>query len=161
MPSALLLRLYAGDRAGALTLAASAPELDVFEAAAIGDFAALCARCDAEPDQFAARSDDGWTPLHLAAFFGSDRCVEELIRRGAPVDTRSTNGAELTPLHSACAGDHTDVAIRLIAAGADVNARGAGGHRPLDSARRSANAELIAALVAAGGLDGLPSPEAP
>jgi ankyrin repeat protein len=161
MPSAILLRLYAGDRAGALTLASAATELDVFEAAALGDLDALRACCTADPTRVNAVSDDRWTPLHLAAYFGSAACVADLLLRGATVDAVAENGLGLTPLHSACAGDHTEAALRLIAAGADVNARGATGHRPLDSAKRSANAELIAALVAAGGIDGTPDPQGP
>jgi ankyrin repeat protein len=149
MPSALLTLLYRGDRPAAQALACELTQLDIFEAAALGALEAIIERAEEDPACVNASADDGWTPLHFAAYFGNNACVKELLRRGARVDTSAASSG-LTPLHSARAGGHTVVAATLVAAGANVNALASGGHRPLDSARQNANAELVALLNAAG-----------
>jgi ankyrin repeat protein len=151
MPSPLLERLYHGDRAGAAALAREMPRLDVFEAAALGALEQLIDRCEDAAANVDAYSDDGWTPLHLAAFFGNNACLKELLRRGAQIDAQARNGSDVTPLHSACAGNHTLVALTLLAASADVNAVQHGGYHPLDSALQNGNAEIAEALRLAGG----------
>jgi ankyrin repeat protein len=148
MPSDLLMLLYRGDRPAAVLLARER-DLDIFEAAALGALEALIERCEEDASRVNARADDGWTPLHLAAFFGNVEVAKELLRRDAVVDARAPSG-NVTPLHSACAGDHTSLVTLLVLAGADVNARQDGGHTPLDSARRNQNAEMIEILELAG-----------
>jgi ankyrin repeat protein len=150
MPSALLMRLYNGDRPGAQALARKQLILDLFEASALGALEQVIERCEEDPESVYAYSDDGWTPLHLAAYFGNNACVKDLLRRGAEIDARARNGTDVTPLHSACAGNHTIVAITLIVAGADVNAVQHGGYHPLDNALQNGNEELAEALRAAG-----------
>jgi ankyrin repeat protein len=77
-------------------------------------------------------SSDGWTALHLAAFFGDVEMAEELVRRGANVMQVSINPMANTPLHAAIAGkNNTRMISFLLAAGADVQARAAGGYTPL------------------------------
>ncbi len=148
MPSDILQSLYRGDRPAAVARARER-DLDVFEAAALGALEALIERCEEDASRVNVRSDDGWTPLHLAAYFGNVEIAKELLRRSALIDARAASG-NVTPLQSACAGDQTLVASLLIAAGADVNARQDGGHTALDSARRNGNAELIHLLETAG-----------
>jgi ankyrin repeat protein len=150
MPSDLLTLLYNGDRPGAQALAREQPSLSIFEASGLGALEALIESCEVEPDCIHAYSDDGWTALHLAAFFGNNACVKELLRRGAEIDAHARNGTDVTPLHSACAGNHTDVALTLIITGADVNAVQHGGYHPLDSALQNGNEEIAEALRAAG-----------
>ena len=69
---------------------------------------------------------DGWTPLHLAAFFGRREAAERLLGAGAALNAKSTNSLSNTPLHAAVAGGRTDVALLLIQRGAEVNASGRG-----------------------------------
>jgi len=148
MPSDIMQLLYRGDRPAALVLARER-DLDVFETAALGALEALIERCEEDSSRVSAYAEDGWTPLHLAAFFGNVEIAKELLRRHAVVDARSRSG-QVTPLQSACAGDHTLVASLLIAAGADVHAKQDSGHTALDSARRNGNAEIVQLLEAAG-----------
>ena len=74
------------------------------EAAALGDVPALRVAIESDDDARVLRSSDGWTPLHLAAFFGHDDAVRLLIDHGAPLDAHSTNAMRNTPLHAALAG---------------------------------------------------------
>ena len=93
---------------------------------------------------------DGWTPLHLAAFFGHAKIAELLIAHDADVIARSRNANGNTPLHAALAGNHKLVAGLLIGHGADVNAADAQGWRPLHLAAANNNIDAIEALIAQG-----------
>ena len=59
--------------------------------------------------------------LHMAAAFGIEWLVEELLQQGASVDTRDSDGR--TPLHEAATGGHTNVIKSLLERGADPNSR--------------------------------------
>ena len=95
-------------------------------------------------------SSDGWTPLHLAAFFGHAKIAELLIAHDADVTAKSRNPNGNTPLHAALAGNHKFVAAVLIGGGADVNAADAAGWRPLHLAAASNNLDAIKSLIAQG-----------
>ena len=96
-----------------------------FEAAQSGDARALARRLQADPDLGTAYSADGWTALHLAAYFGHAAAVRLLLERGADVHARSANDTANTPLHAALAGAREAATVGLLLDhGADVNARG-------------------------------------
>lgn len=125
--------------------------LDACEAAALGDVAALRSAIENDDDARVLRSSDGWTPLHLAAFFGRDDAVALLIDHGAPLDALSTNATRNAPLHAALAGaTKASVVRRLILAGADVEARGAQNITPLHLAASRGDGALCDLLVARG-----------
>jgi len=121
------------------------------EAAALGDVHALRTAIEDDDDTRVLRSSDGWTPLHLAAFFGHTDAVALLIDLGAPLNALSTNATRNTPLHASLAGA-TNAAIvrRLVIAGADVEARGAHGITPLHLAASRGDQALCELLVARG-----------
>lgn len=126
-------------------------KLDACEAAALGDTAALRAAIEEDDDARVRRSSDGWSPLHLAAFFGRDEAVALLIDHGAPLDAHSTNATRNTPLHAALAGaTKASVVRRLILAGADVESRGAHNITPLHLAASRGDAALCDLLIARG-----------
>jgi ankyrin repeat protein len=145
--------LYQGKTEEARTIAAARADLDVFEAAAIGDVDRLGALLDDDPPLAKQWSEDGFTPLHFAAFFGHPAAAKLLIKRGAELEARSTNrefAFDATPLHSASAAGRRDVCEVLLDAGADVNAVQHGGYTALLDAAANGNAELVDFLLERG-----------
>ncbi|WP_337171730.1 ankyrin repeat domain-containing protein [Gemmatimonas aurantiaca] len=124
---------------------------DAAEAAALGDVTALRSAIENDDDARVRRSSDGWTPLHLAAFFGHVDAVALLIDHGAPLDALSTNATRNTPLHAALAGaTNSTIVRRLVFAGADVEARGAHNVTPLHLAASRGDQALCELLIARG-----------
>ena len=125
--------------------------LDIFEAAAVGDSVAVAHALSLAPDSVQSCSGDGWTPLHLAATFGSPEAVAALLAAGASVSAVSQNPQSNQPLHAALALGRNPQSIQLLlAAGADPNATQAGGYTALFSAA-TANRRNLAELLLAHG----------
>ncbi|WP_291157397.1 ankyrin repeat domain-containing protein [Gemmatimonas sp. UBA7669] len=124
---------------------------DACEAAALGQVDALRQIIFNDDDARVLRSSDGWTPLHLAAFFGHEEAVALLIDLGAPLDAHSTNATRNTPLHAALAGaTKPGIVRRLVFAGADVAALGAHRVTPLHLAASRGDSALCDLLIARG-----------
>src|SRR5213080_15686 len=64
--SVLLHALYRGREDIAALLVSAGPDLDEFDAAALGDADRIARLLDADPDLANGWSVDGFTPLHLA-----------------------------------------------------------------------------------------------
>jgi ankyrin repeat protein len=148
--SALLLARYRFDRPTMDALLAADPDLDVFEAAALGRIDRLRERLADDPGSVTAMSPDGFTALHLAAFFGKTEVTRILLAAGARVDTYTTNDFANQPLHAAAAGRHIEVCRLLLAAGADVDATQHGGFTPLHEAAQHGDAEMVELFLSAG-----------
>ena len=143
---------YRGDEQAARGLAAGA-ELDVFEAASLGDVNGLRELLEAEPELATARSDDDFTALHYAAFFDGPEAARLLLECGADVNAFADNELGVHPLNSAAAAGRTDVARVLLEHGADPTAPTRRGFTPLDAAEANGNKELAELL---GALDVAP-----
>lgn len=151
--SATMHALYLARRSIAETIAAALPELDIFEAAALGRASRVLELLDADPSLAVARSADGFTALHYPAFFGGDDAAviaQALIDAGADVNARSDNELAVLPLHSAVAGDRDDIAAVLIAAGADVHATQPHDWTALHAAAQNGASATVERLLAAG-----------
>lgn len=148
--SALLLARYRFDRATMDALLAADPDLDVFEAAALGRLDRLRERLADDPEAPTAMSPDGFTALHLAAFFGKTEATRVLLEAGARVDTYTINDFANQPLHAAAAGRHIEVCRLLLAAGAHVDATQHGGFTPLHEAAQHGDVELVELFLSAG-----------
>lgn len=156
--SALMLaRYYDGPELVDL-LRPSAGDLDVFEAAALGDTQRLAEVLDDEPDLVNGYAPDGFTPLQLASFFGQPEAVRVLLERGAEVGATAKNPMRVQALHSAVAGGETGVAGPVIARiarllldnGAEANARQEGGFTPVHAAAQRGDVELTQLLLERG-----------
>lgn len=66
-----------------------------------------------------SKSNLGWTPLHLATYFGHREVMDVLLHRGADVNAVNDNGD--TPLHKAAFIGREDIVMLLLQNNADVN----------------------------------------
>lgn len=148
--SAVLVARYRFDRPVLDALLAADPDMDVFDAAALGHQDRLRHRLGEDPGRVNAVAGDGFTPLHLAAFFGKAETARILLDAGARVDTYGNNAFANQPLHAAAAGRHVEVCRLLLAAGADVDATQHGGFTPLHEAAQSGDMELAELFLSAG-----------
>jgi uncharacterized protein len=149
--SAFLLAMYYRQRETADYLLGLGPKLDLFNACVAGQTARVMDEIAANPALIESRSSDGWTPLHLAAFFGHKDLAEALIKCGANVEIRSSNAMKNTPLHAAAAGGQTSLVELLLKNGANANATQEGGDwTALHSAAQNGNREMVEVLVANG-----------
>ncbi|XP_029919875.1 ankyrin repeat domain-containing protein 49 isoform X2 [Myripristis murdjan] len=73
--------------------------------------------------------EDGYTPLHRAAYSGHVGVASALLAAGSQVNARTIDG--WTPLHSACRWGRVTVATLLLQHGAELNAQTNGGLTPL------------------------------
>ncbi|HUR22233.1 MAG TPA: ankyrin repeat domain-containing protein [Acidimicrobiales bacterium] len=157
--SAVRAALYVHNQEIADVLLEAKPELDVFDAAAAGDIDRLTELLDGDPELAGAWSEDGYTPLHFAAFFDRGKAVRVLLDRGADVAAVARNDMEVQPLHSAVAANSRDVAAALLIAGADPNARQQGGYTPLMGAQQNEEeGEMVRLLMDHGAEESAEAP---
>ena len=133
-------------------------EIDLFEAAALGETKRLKELLQ-DPEMKGTLSADGFTALHLAAFFAHANAAALLLETGADVNAIADNSSRVQPLHSAVAGADFLIVQMLIDAGADVNARQNQGFTPLMGAAANGHMEILDILVRSGADLGLQSDE--
>lgn len=148
--SAVLRSRYRFARPVTDALLAVDPDLDIYDAAALGYGDRLRAHLDDDPASATTFSTDGFTALHLAAFFGKTEIARALLDAGADALVYSRNESHVQPLHSAAAGRHHEVCRLLLAAGADVDAPQVLGFTPLHQAAHSGDVELAELFLSAG-----------
>jgi ankyrin repeat protein len=146
----VMAALYRGHTDAVAALVEAGAPVNLFAAAATGRLETLDREIARGNPSVTDCAYDGWTALHLAAFFGRQAAAERLLAAGADPTAVSRNSMRNTPLHAALAGGHTDVALYLITRGADVNAVDAGRHTPLHIAAENGLIDAVRALVAAG-----------
>ena len=151
--SALLIATYTGRREIFELLLQRGAGVNLFEASALGLREKVVDHVERDPALINSYSHDGWTPLHLAAFFGQRETAETLLDRGADVNARSHNlkfGKENTPLHAAAANRQTKTAELLMDRGAEIDARDGSGFTPLALAAGTKNDILMILLLERG-----------
>lgn len=151
MPSELLQALYQRQNERAIQLRALKPSLDIFEAVSVGDLERTRLLVAGDRLLAEATADDGFHPLHLAAYFGRSEVVRFLLDAGANPNLVASNSSLVRPLHSAISARHLAIARQLLEAGADPNARQQGGWTALHSAAHQGNAEAVRLLLEHGG----------
>jgi len=149
--SAIRRAVYAGQEEVATILLDANPALDVFDAAAVGRTWGLEALLAGDRELAQARSSDGFTALHLSAYFGHEDAAALLLEHGADANAVAWNAElEVAPLHSAAAGRHSKLVALLLEHGADPNARQRGGYTPLHAAAQNGDRESVEALIECG-----------
>jgi ankyrin repeat protein len=148
--SVLMRAKYRSSQALVDAVLAADPPIDVFEAAALGAVERLRGMLDRDPALAIVFAGDGFTALHLTAFFGEVDAARLLVDRGADVDAHGRGWMTGTALNSAAAGRHTDVARLLLDAGADVDARQASGWTSLHASAHNGSLELVDLLLSRG-----------
>ena len=145
--SALMLSQYHGAHDATKAIRTARGELDAFEAATLGDVERLHALLQDDPTILDARSSDGATALHFAAFFAQPETARLLVDHGADVHAVSPTFGNVTPLHSAAAGGSAEIVHLLLEAGADPNARQNGGFTALHAAGQNGDAATARDLL--------------
>jgi uncharacterized protein len=150
----VLVATYHGHKAVADALIAAGAQLDVFGAAATGQTRRLQALLKEDPRQVDRFSPDGFTALHLAAFFGQAEEVDLLLTHGADPKTVSKNSMRAFPINSASASANEKAVVgvcgALLARGANATSRMEGGNTPLHEAAQRGNLELAKLLISKG-----------
>jgi len=128
------------------------PALNAFEAASVGDQAAVSTALAAD-----ARFVDSyhppplsWSALHFAAFGGQPAVADLLIAHGADVNGVAQTKFRNSPLQVALLSGQVEVARLLVAKGANVNFKQAEGITALHEAAQLGSEPLVELLVGAG-----------
>lgn len=125
-------------------------EINLFEASAAGKFDVVAHLIYNHPDAVNDYAEDGFTPLGLACYFGQFEVARYLVLKGANVNLPSNNGFNVFPIHSAAAGNYTDIVRLLIDNEANVNVKQQAGVTPLHSAAQNGNLEMLILLLEKG-----------
>jgi len=88
------------------------------------------------------------TGLHVAAYFGVEEAVAELLKAAANANAKTNDGS--TPLHRASRNGHDTVVQQLLGAGADANAKTNDGSTPLHDASENGHDTVVQHLLRAG-----------
>ncbi len=123
-------------------------DLDVFEAAALGDNPQLVSLLEKDRDLAQALSSDGFTPLHLACFFGQIEAAKTLIDHRA--DPNAVSPSRIAVIHSAAASRNAALLKLVLQAGANPNLQQQGGYTALHEAAMHNSVERAQALLDAG-----------
>jgi uncharacterized protein len=145
--SSILLASYCGRPDILEVLLRQKKDLDIYEAAAVGDKKALNRALNREPYLLNSYSPDGFTPLGLASYFNQREMAELLLLKGAKVNQASRNEIKMAPLHGAVSSGLVDIARILLEHGAKVNARQGAGYTPLHQAAYNGQLEMVELLV--------------
>lgn len=149
--SMLMWSVYTGQAVIRDFLLGRIAQLDLFEAAAVGDRLRLLFLLKNDPSSIHSSSPDGWSPLHLAAAFCGHETSQLLLEHGADVHLWSQNPQRNQPLHACIAISRSvETARLLIDHGADVNASQVGGYTPLHQAAAAGQKEMVLLLLASG-----------
>jgi ankyrin repeat protein len=147
--SLLMHALYRGRRDLAETIAAKKEELDVFEAASLGRIERLKELIH-DPRTVASYSNDGFTALHFACYFGQPEAIRILLKAAAKTDAVARNPMQVMPLHSAASARNLEGVRLLLQHGAPVNARQQGGWTPIHASAQNGDRAMVELLLQHG-----------
>lgn len=97
-----------------------------------------------------SHSNDGFTPLSLAAFFNQNEIANLLLELGADPNISASNPSKVNALHSAIARENHVLCQLFIEKGVDVNATQMQNVTALHSAVHRGNFKLVQLLIESG-----------
>lgn len=147
---ALLLALYYRRTDCVHHLLDAGAEVDFLLACALNRPEDAARFLDADPTLVSQHTPDGWTGLHLAAFFGAAATARLLLSRGADPCLRSTNQMANLPIHSAATSRQASIVEMLLAAGSPADDKQHGGYTPMDAALQNSDQPTIDVLLRHG-----------
>lgn len=124
--------------------------LNIHEAAAVGQVEELEKILSETPSQLNSVSEQGFTPLSLATHFGQEDAVRYLLSKHADPNIFSQNGYAVFPLHIAVHQNFNNITKMLLEAEAEVNVFQSMRNTPLHFAAQNGNIELIILLLEKG-----------
>jgi len=149
--SALLISIYHQKPELTSLLLRAGAEVNAFEASAAGLIEELERALRDDPSLVRQHSHDGWTLLHLAAFFGHRELVVRLLDEGSEPLAVARNQEANLALSAAAAAGRNDVVALLLERGCPVDARGtSAGYSALHLAAHAGNTALVRLLLDAG-----------
>lgn len=143
----LMTALYYHKQCQAEEIASHMEQMTIHEACAFGDPESVRTQVSANSNVITQRSADGFSPLHLAAFFCHKEITEHLLQHSAPANDIAENRSRVMPLHSAVAGGDHEIVTLLLDHGADIDARQEGGFTPLMAAAANGRVEIVQVLL--------------
>jgi uncharacterized protein len=148
--SAIMQALYRQRKDMVEMLRGARPELDIFEATSLGRPDLVEEMVTQNPRLANARSGDGFTPLHFAAFFGEESVARVLMEHHADAGAVANNPMQVMPLHSAAAARNLAIVRALLEHGAPVNARQQKGWTALHAAAQHGDQAMVELLLKYG-----------
>ena len=150
----ILLSLYLGHEELARLVAERATDVDIFEAAALGEVESLQGHLGEMKGSANAVAPDGFGPLGLAVYFGRLGAANALLDAGADPNTPASNAFRVCPIHSAAAHRDPERSLGLcrllLERGANPNVAQAGGWTPLHQAAAHGRGDVVELLLAHG-----------
>lgn len=148
--SAMMHALYRQRKDMVDALRGAGVEYDIFEAASQGRSDLVAEMVERDPRLAFARSGDGFTALHFAAFFGQETVARVLLEHHADAGAVADNPMKVMPLHSAAAGRNLAIVRALLEHGAPVNAKQQAGWTALHAAAQHGDQAMVELLLKYG-----------
>jgi uncharacterized protein len=148
--SPIMLSVYYGQHQITQMLIQTGVALTLHEASAVGDLIRVQSLLAENPEQLEELSNDGFTILGLAAYFGHEVLVKWLLEQGAEINRKSNNPMKVAALHSAVSAQHVGIVRLLLEHGADANLTQEQGIRPLHQAAHNGDVETTRLLLEYG-----------
>jgi uncharacterized protein len=148
--SAIMLALYMRREEILELLQSASITLDIFEATSLGKTERIAELVKQDRSAANARSADGFTALHFAAFFGQEAAAHLLLENRAQPDAVANNPMKVMPLHSAAAGQNLAIVRDLLEHGAPAGAKQEAGWTALHEAAQSGDKQMVELLLKHG-----------
>lgn len=148
--SLLLFCCYRGLDRNREALLAIAPDLPLHEAVALGRAERVHEILQQEPWTANTLSADGWTPLHLAAFFRQNLILYMLLEHGADAAMFARAVEQNLPIHAACGAGNEEAALALVPLTPDLDLPQAHGYTPLHLAAAHGMEAVVIEMLKAG-----------